>query len=250
MEKQRGEWDTRRPKYAVYRRRRRITLFILVLLILLVGLGLHGLGTYLSSNTTQETSNEPSEQVSAPTAEQTAPEETVTEEQTPQETVAQDETTQQEEDTNIAPVPDEPTLFLTVPKLGLYHNTVRNDRSESALDLGAIKLPDTGFPWQKGANTYMACHRLGWPGLESYNQCLNLPLMQQGDEIYLSDTNGTVYEYRVSEILVVSPEENWVANPVEGKDMVSLQTCVENAGDWWTLGPNWFARFVVRAERV
>jgi hypothetical protein len=25
---------------------------------------------------------------------------------------------------------------------------------------------------------------------------------------------------------------------------------VENAGDWWTLGPNWFARFVVRAERV
>jgi sortase A len=246
MEKQRGVRDTRRPKYAVYRRRRRTTFLIL---ILLVALGLYGLGTYLSSNTAQETGQEPSEQAGAPADEQTAPEETVAEE-APEETAGQEEETTQEGDANIAPVPEDPTLYLTVPKLGLYRNTVRNDRSEPALDLGAIKLPDTGFPWEKGSNTYIACHRLGWPGLESYHQCLNLPIMQKGDEVYLADTNGTVYEYRVSEILVVSPEENWVANPVEGKDVVSLQTCVENAGDWWTLGPNWFARFVVRAERV
>jgi sortase A len=237
VDKQRWATETRRPSRRIFKRRRRMRLLILILLATLL---LVSLGVYLSSNTTQDTGQEPSEQVGAPADEQTAPEETV----------AQEEETTQEGDTNIAPVPEDPTLYLTVPKLGLYRNTVRNDRSESALDLGAIKLPDTGFPWEKGSNTYIACHRLGWPGLESYHQCLNLPIMQKGDEVYLADTNGTVYEYQVSEILVVSPEENWVANPVEGKDVVSLQTCVENAGDWWTLGPNWFARFVVRAERV
>jgi hypothetical protein len=35
-----------------------------------------------------------------------------------------------------------------------------------------------------------------------------------------------------------------------GSDIVSLQTCIENYGDYWTPGPNWFARYIVRAERV
>jgi hypothetical protein len=29
-----------------------------------------------------------------------------------------------------------------------------------------------------------------------------------------------------------------------------LQTCIEDYGDYWTPGPNWFVRYVVRAERV
>ena len=147
--------------------------------------------------------------------------------------------------------PDDPTLFLTIPRLGLYGHTVRNDNSEYALDLGAMKLPDTGFPWQKeDTNTYIACHRLGWPGNESYNQCLNLPAMQKGDEIVLADTLGRVYEYRVSDILQVTPDDTWVKKPVAGKDMVSIQTCIEALGDVFTLGPNWSARLVVQAERV
>jgi hypothetical protein len=35
-----------------------------------------------------------------------------------------------------------------------------------------------------------------------------------------------------------------------GGDVVSLQTCIEDYGDYWTPGPNWFVRYVVRAERV
>jgi sortase A len=46
--------------------------------------------------------------------------------------------------------PPDPTLFLTVPKLRMFSHTVRNDDSEPALDLGAIKLPYTGFPWERG----------------------------------------------------------------------------------------------------
>jgi LPXTG-site transpeptidase (sortase) family protein len=165
-----------------------------------------------------------------------------------EDTVAEEDATEEEEAGTAAP--DDPTLYLTVPRLGLYGHTVRNDDSEAALDLGAVKLPRTGFPWQKEANTYIACHRLGWPGTESYNQCLNLPSMQKGDEITLKDANGTIYEYRVVEILTVGPNDTWVTAPVAGENMVSLQTCVETPDDLYTLGPNWSARFVVRAQRV
>jgi hypothetical protein len=29
-----------------------------------------------------------------------------------------------------------------------------------------------------------------------------------------------------------------------------LQTCIEDFGDYWSEGPNWNVRYVVRAERV
>lgn len=152
--------------------------------------------------------------------------------------------------------PEDPTMYLTVPRLGLYDDTVRNDDSEWALDQGAIKLPSTGFPWQGGANTYIAGHRIGWPNTESYYQFYNLPLMQDGDKVFLTDANGTVYTYKVSKIFAVSPDESWVSNPITGRDMVTLQTCTETPDDWWTIGPKLFAsgpdsgRLIVRAEKV
>jgi sortase A len=147
--------------------------------------------------------------------------------------------------------PSDPTLYLTVPRLGIYDHTVRNDASESALSMGAIKLPDTDFPWQEGdKNTYIACHRLGYPNTESYYQCLDLPMMQQGDEITLKDANGEVYEYRVSEFLQVAPTDRWVTERSEGRQIVSLQTCIENYNDFYTLGPNWLVRYIVWADQV
>lgn len=95
----------------------------------------------------------------------------------------------------VLPPPEDPTLYLTVPRLGIYGHTVRNDDSQWALDTGAIKIPSTGFPWQGGANTYIAGHRIGWPGNETYYQFYNLPTMQAGDAVYLTDANGTVYTY-------------------------------------------------------
>ena len=164
---------------------------------------------------------------------------------------APEEEAAEEKEEPVAAAPDDTTLFLTVPRLGLQGHTVRNDDSEQALDLGAIKVPGTDFPWQEGdKNTYIACHRLGWPGTESHNQCLNLPSIREGDEVFLEDANGTLYEYRVSETLTVGPGDSWVMKPLAGKEVVSLQTCIEAPGDFHTLGPNWLARFVVRAERI
>lgn len=150
----------------------------------------------------------------------------------------------------LPPAPDDPTLRLTVPRLGIEGDTVKNDESEEALGKGAIKLPQTGFPWEKGANTYVACHRIGFPGTESHNQCLDLGEMKKGDEIRVKDANGATYRYRATEFLTVLPHETWVADPVEGKQLLSLQTCIEAPGDFATLGPDWGARYVVRAELV
>ncbi len=238
MERRERAGEQERPGYAVFetgrvlrkKGRPRARLFGYAIILALVILG--GCFAYLSTGAPDEAGDEPPEQQVA--GEQETPEETATEE---------------EEAGSVAP--DDPTLYLTVPKLGVYGHVVRNDRSEEAMSVGAIKLPDTGFPWQEGdTNTYVACHRLGFPGTESFNQCLDLPSMQQGDEVILEDALGRAYRYRVSEFLAVEPGDTWVTEPVEGRDVVSLQTCIETLNDVFTLGPDWEARFVVQAERV
>jgi sortase A len=162
----------------------------------------------------------------------------------------EDEKRQASVEKPVAPVPETNDLWMTIPDLGLYDNYVSNSNAESALDYGAAKRVDTEFPWQDDANTYIAAHRLGWPGTASDHQFYNLPLLEYGDKIYLYDANGTTYTYEVTEIFEVWPSETWVTNQVAGRDMVSLQTCIENYGDYWTMGPNWYVRYVVRADRV
>jgi sortase A len=150
----------------------------------------------------------------------------------------------------VAPDPATNDMWLTIPKLGLYDNYVTNSDALAALDYGAAKRVDSEFPWQNNANTYISAHRLGWPGTASDHQFYNLPLLTYGDKIYLYDANGSVYTYELTEIVEVAPTETWVTESVPGREIVSLQTCIENYGDYWTMGPNWFVRYVVRADRV
>jgi sortase A len=150
-------------------------------------------------------------------------------------------------------LPDPPTddLWFSIPALGLYDQYVTDTSDFSAMDYGAIKLPNSGFPWQKGANTYIAAHRLGWPGTGSYHQFYNLPALAVGDVVYLGDANGTTYTYKVSGFKEIAPNQAYeVTGPQNGRDMVSLQTCIENYGDYWTMGPNWYVRYIVQADRV
>src|SRR5215212_1615588 len=148
------------------------------------------------------------------------------------------------------PAPPTNDLWFSIPALGLYDQYVTDTNDFSAMDYGAIKLANSGFPWQKGANTYIAAHRLGWPGTASYHQFYNLPALAIGDVIYLGDVNGTTYTYRVSDFKEIAPNETWVTGPQKGRDMVSLQTCIENYGDYWTMGPHWYVRYIVQADRV
>ena len=148
-----------------------------------------------------------------------------------------------------ASVPAGAMMSLSVPAMGISDIPVVEGTSEASLSQGAGHLPGTGYPWVSGSNTYIAGHRIGYPGTPSDHVFWNLPNLGLGDEILLTDSNGTTYTYAVSEIFEVSPTDLSVTTPTGG-DVVSLQTCIEDYGDYWTPGPNWFVRYVVRAERV
>jgi sortase A len=146
-------------------------------------------------------------------------------------------------------IPSDTTMYLTIPKLGLYDIPVLEGRTEAVLSQGVGHLPGTGFPWIAGSNTYIAGHRLGYPGTVSDHVFWGLPSLTVGDEVILEDSLGQTYTYQVSEMLEVSPNDASVTAPI-GSDVVSLQTCIENYGDYWTPGPNWYVRYVVRATKV
>ena len=162
-----------------------------------------------------------------------------------------------------APVPDETSdsasasaaapadtiMYLSVPAMSISDIPVVEGTSEASLSQGAGHVTGTGYPWIPGSNTYIAGHRIGYPGTRSDHVFWNLPNLGQGDQIVLTDSNGTTYTYAVSEIFEVSPTDLSVTAPTGG-DVVSLQTCIEDYGDYWTPGPNWFVRYVVRADRI
>src|ERR687898_1650235 len=148
-----------------------------------------------------------------------------------------------------ASVPAGAMMSLSVPAMGISDIPVVEGTSEASLSQGAGHLPGTGYPCAPGSNTYIAGHRIGYPGTPSDHVFWNLPNLVQGDQILITDSNGTTYTYAVSEIFEVSPTDLSVTMPTGG-DVVSLQTCIEDYGDYWTPGPNWFVRYVVRAERV
>jgi sortase A len=148
-----------------------------------------------------------------------------------------------------ATAPADTMMSLSVPAMGVSDIPVVEGVTEASLSQGAGHVPGTGYPWVPGSNTYIAGHRIGYPGTPSDHVFWNLPNLGQGDQILLTDSNGTTYTYAVSEIFEVSPTDLSVTAPT-GDDVVSLQTCIEDYGDYWTPGPNWFVRYIVRAERV
>ena len=147
-----------------------------------------------------------------------------------------------------ASAPADTTMSLEVPAIGLSA-PVYEGTTEASLSAGTGHLSGTGYPWIPGSNTYIAGHRVGYPGTASDYVFWDLPSLQIGDEVFLTDANGKTYTYAVSEILEVPITDLSVTAPV-GRDVVSLQTCIEDYGDYWTEGPNWNVRYVVRADKV
>ena len=247
--------QTRRPRTGLY-------IFVGLVVATLGSLAYLGLGSALGG------SSQPVERVQTPAVETPLPavskkpaDEARAEEQAASERAAEERADEQraeeeraaaeERETETAAAPDDPTMYLTVPALGIQDVPVINDDTEYALEAGTQHVTSSGFPWQEGANTYIAGHRVGYPGTASDHVFYNLPNLGMGDEITLTNSNGEVYRYAVTNIAEVSPSDTWIAGPpASGNDTVSLQTCIEDFGDYWTEGPNWLARYVVQAERV
>jgi sortase A len=106
-------------------------------------------------------------------------------------------------------------------------------------DYAAVHLKNTGFPWEKEANVYIAGHRLGYENTDSYLAFWDLNKLEEGDEFYITDSEGRKYTYEVFRKFIAGPQNVSVLAPVDGKNVVTLQTC--------TL-PDYANRLLVRAE--
>jgi hypothetical protein len=94
--------------------------------------------------------------------------------------------------------PEDKTLVLTVPKMEMFDALVPSttgDDEEMLKDYAAIHLNSTGFPWESGANTYIAGHRLGYPNTPSFLAFYDLDKLEKGDEVFVADADGGVYTY-------------------------------------------------------
>ncbi|MBA3390778.1 MAG: sortase, partial [Rubrobacter sp.] len=137
--------------------------------------------------------------------------------------------------------PKDKTLYLTIPALEIEGIPVFDTLSEEKLRDGAVHIPATGYPWQDGANVFIAGHRIGYPNTLSYYVFYRLDQLAEGDEILLQNSSGREFKYRVTEQKVVGPENVAVMNAVEGRSLISLQTC--------TL-PDYEERIIVQGELV
>ncbi len=139
--------------------------------------------------------------------------------------------------------PSEETFKLTVPKM----ERIENDEIPTGLgtdetlfhDYAGVHIKHTGFPWEEEANVYIAGHRLGYENTNSYLAFWDLTELEEGDEIYITDSEGRKYTYEVFRKFVATPDNLSVLAPVEGKNVVTLQTC--------TL-PDYVNRLLVRGE--
>jgi sortase A len=141
-------------------------------------------------------------------------------------------------------LPPGAVMGLTINDLGIHNAPVFNSDDQWALRNGISHVPDTSLPWSDAPqrNVFLEGHRLGWPGTGSHLIFYHLNWLEEGDTVMLKDREGKRYRYRVSETLIVNPDDVWVMGQVRDRDMVTLQTC--------TPIPSYEKRLIVRADRT
>jgi sortase A len=142
-------------------------------------------------------------------------------------------------------VPEDKTLRLTVPKMSRVQNSripYAHSTDENAFRNNAgVHLRGTGFPWHRQANVYIAGHRLGYVGTPSWLAFWDLNEVDVGDKIYVTDSAGSRYVYKVFKDFIVDPTDVFVTRPLKGRNILTLQTC--------TL-PDYSRRLIIQAEKV
>jgi sortase A len=145
----------------------------------------------------------------------------------------------------VVKVPEDKTLRLTVPKMSRVQDSRIPNAGGSDEDAfrnnAGVHLRGTGFPWQRQANVYIAGHRLGYVGTPSWLAFWDLNEVGVGDRIYVTDAMGRRYVYKVFKEFVVDPTDVFVTRPLEGRNILTLQTC--------TL-PDYSRRLIIQAEKV
>jgi len=134
-------------------------------------------------------------------------------------------------------------MRITVPKLGLKDVAVPTGSKQSDLDReGILRLRGSGLPWIEGSNTFIAGHALGFPRTRVPYAFYKLDKMKPGDKIFVEDKEGQKYTFIVYDLMTVEANDYWTTYPVEGKTIISLQSC--------TPIPTFENRLIVRGELV
>ena len=143
------------------------------------------------------------------------------------------------EEPNITP-PKDKTLRLTVPKMEQIKDDeiptgLGAEEADEALfhDYAGVHIKHTGWPWEEVANVYITGHRLGYENTNSHLAFWDLNKLREGDEIYITDSEGKKYTYVVykksigkgSSCGALTSTTLSELKPVEGKNIVTLQTC-------------------------
>jgi sortase A len=135
------------------------------------------------------------------------------------------------------------TLKITVPRLDLKDVAVPTGWRQAELDRqGILRVRGSGLPWIAGSNTFITGHALGFPRTRVPYVFYKLGKMKPGDEIFVEDKEGQEYTFRVYDLMTVEPSDYWATYPVEGKTIISLQSC--------TPIPTFENRLIVRGELV
>ena len=134
-------------------------------------------------------------------------------------------------------------IKITVPKLDLKDVAVPTGSKQAELDReGILRLRGSGLPWIEGSNTFITGHALGFPRTRVPYAFYKLSKLKPGDKIFVEDKDGRKYTFVVYDLMTVEPNDFWTTYPVEGKTVVSLQSC--------TPIPTFENRLIVRGELV
>ncbi len=113
--------------------------------------------------------------------------------------------------------PEDKTLYLSIPKLGLEEIPVFDSVSEEKLRDGTVHIPATGYPWQEGANVFIAGHRIGYENTLSYYVFFRLDELVDGDEILLKTPAAGSTFTASTEQVVVGPRQRRGDEPGRGQ---------------------------------
>lgn len=127
--------------------------------------------------------------------------------------------------------------YLEIPRLNVYL-PIYHGLEDEVLQKGIGHIPETSLP-VGGESTH--CVLSGHNGLPAARLLTGLDEMEKGDRFYLHVLDQTL-AYEVDQIVTVLPEETDQIQIVEGKDYVTLLTCVP-------YGVNTH-RLLVRGERT
>ena len=93
-------------------------------------------------------------------------------------------------------------LRMTIPKMAQIRNdTVPysvSDDKKAFRKHAAVHLRGTGNPWDRQANVYIAGHRLGFPGTDSWLSFWDLNVLEKGDRVLSPTRRASVTSTRCS----------------------------------------------------